>query len=186
VSFKTNYELPTIIGGREVTLKFGAKYSTRDVAADEERFRDRTTTAPVNPGALAPLLSDRQSKNYDYDLGVKFDHGLATNYLDGIRGTSTGAASRRTPQSITADYTANEDILSGYGQARLDIGATNVLVGLRVEKTDFEGSATSVSAANVQTPVSVKRDQTDFFPNLTLRHSFSDQLIGRFALTRAI
>ncbi len=32
----------------------------------------------------------------------------------------------------------------------------------------------------------IKRDQTDFFPNLTLRHSFSDQLVGRFALTRAI
>lgn len=186
VSFRTNYEVPTIVGDREVTLKFGAKYSTRDVTADEERFRDRTRTSPVNPGALASLLSDRPSQNYGYDLGVKFDHGLATDYLDGIRGTSTGAASRRVPQSITADYTANEDILSGYGQARFDIGATNVLVGLRVEKTDFEGSAVSVNAANVETPVSVSRDQTDFFPNLTLRHSFSDQLVGRFALTRAI
>lgn len=186
VSFKTNYELPTIIAGREVTLKFGAKYSTRDVSADEERYRDRTKTSPVNPGALADLLSGRPSRNYDYDLGVKFDHGLATDYLNGIRATSTTAASRRTPQSVTADYTANEDILAGYGQARFDIGATNVLLGLRVEKTDFEGGATSVSATNVQMPVSVKRDQTDFFPNLTLRHSFSDHLIGRFALTRAI
>lgn len=186
VSFRTNYEVPTIVGDREVTLKFGAKYSTRDVTADEERFRDRTRTSPVNPGALASLLSDRPSQNYGYDLGVKFDHGLATDYLDGIRGTSTGAPSRRVPQSITADYTANEDILSGYGQARFDIGATNVLVGLRVEKTDFEGSAVSVNAANVETPVSVSRDQTDFFPNLTVRHSFSDQLVGRFALTRAI
>ena len=186
VSFRTNYELPTVISGREVTLKFGAKYSTRDVSADEERFRDRTQTAPVNPGALAGLLSDRPSQNYDYNLGVKFDHGLATDYLDGIRATSTTAASRRTPQSITADYTANEDILAGYGQARFDVGATNVLIGLRVEKTDFEGSATSVSAASVLTPVTVSRDQTDFFPNLTLRHSFSENLIGRFALTRAI
>nr|WP_314122976.1 TonB-dependent receptor plug domain-containing protein [uncultured Brevundimonas sp.] len=63
VAFKTNFELPTVIGGREVTLKFGAKYSTRDVTADEERFRDRDVAA--NPGALAPLLSDRPSQNYD-------------------------------------------------------------------------------------------------------------------------
>nr|WP_314433428.1 TonB-dependent receptor [uncultured Brevundimonas sp.] len=186
VSFRTNYELPTVIGGREVTLKFGAKYSTRDVSADEERFRDRTQTAPVNPGALAGLLSDRPSQNYDYNLGVKFDHGLATDYLDGIRATSTNAASRRTPQSITADYTANEDILAGYGQARFDVGATNVLIGLRVEKTDFEGSAVSVDSKSVETPVTVSRDQTDVFPNLTLRHNFSENLIGRFALTRAI
>ncbi len=187
VSFKTNVELPTVIGGHEVTLKFGAKYSTRDVYADEERYRDRTTTAPVNPGALATLLSDRVSQNYDYNLGVKFDHDLVAAYLDGIRATSTNAAARRLPQSISADYTANEDIIAGYGQARFDLGATNVLIGLRVEQTNFDGSAIVVPRnATTGTLTSVSNDRTDFFPNLTLRHSFSESLIGRFALTRAI
>ena len=188
VAFKTNLELPTVIGGREVELKFGAKYSTRDVTADEERFRDRSAAASA--GALAPLLSDRPSQNYDYNLGFKFDAGLVTDYFDRVRAGSTNpdpaAGVRRIPQSITADYTAQEDILAGYGQARFDIGATNVLVGLRVEKTDFEGAAISVALSGAQSPVRVERDQTDFFPNLTLRHSFSDQLVGRFALTRAI
>lgn len=188
VAFTTNLSLPTVIGGREVELKFGAKYSTRDVAADEERFRDRSAAA--SSGALAPLLSDRPSQNYDYNLGFKFDGGLVTDYFDRVRAGSTNpdpaAGVRRIPQSITADYTAQEDILAGYGQARFDIGATNVLVGLRVEKTDFEGSATSVALSGAQSLVKVDRDQTDFFPNLTLRHSFSDQLVGRFALTRAI
>lgn len=184
VAFKTNFELPTVIGGREVTLKFGAKYSTRDVTADEERFRDRDAAA--NPGALAPLLSDRPSQNYDYNLGFKFDQGLASDYFDRIAATSKSAAARRLPQSLTADYTANEDILAGYGQARLDVGATNILVGLRVEKTDFEGSALRVPPSGAPVTTEIKRDQTDFFPNLTLRHSFSDQLVGRFALTRAI
>ncbi|MFN3838453.1 MAG: TonB-dependent receptor [Brevundimonas sp.] len=184
VAFKTNFELPTVIGGREVTLKFGAKYSTRDVTADEERFRDRDVAA--NPGALAPLLSDRPSQNYDYNLGFKFDQGLASDYFDRIAATSKSAAARRLPQSLTADYTANEDILAGYGQARLDVGATNILVGLRVEKTEFEGSALRVPPSGAPVTTEIKRDQTDFFPNLTLRHSFSDQLVGRFALTRAI
>ena len=184
VAFKTNFELPTVIGGREVTLKFGAKYSTRDVTADEERFRDRDVAA--NPGALAPLLSDRPSQNYDYNRGFKFDQGLASDYFDRIAATSKSAAARRLPQSLTADYTANEDILAGYGQARLDVGATNILVGLRVEKTDFEGSALRVPPSGAPVTTEIKRDQTDFFPNLTLRHSFSDQLVGRFALTRAI
>ena len=190
VSFKTNYELPTVIGGRDVTLKFGAKYSTRDVSADEERFRHRngdTNPAPLNPGSLASMLSDRASQNYDYNLGFKMDHGLVSDYLGrAAEAGSKGVTARRTPQSITADYTANEDILSGYGQARFDIGATNVLIGLRVEKTSFEGSAVNVALSNAQTTVNVDRDQTDFFPNLTIRHSFSDQLVGRFALTRAI
>lgn len=186
VSFQTNFELPTVISGREVMLKFGAKYSTRDVFADEERYRDRTTAAPVNPGLLAPLLSDRTSQNYDYYLGVKFDHGLVNDYFDSIRGVSTNAAARRMPQSISADYTASEDILAGYGQARFDIGATNVLVGLRVEQTNFDGSALRVPPAGAPVEVNVSNDRTDFFPNLTIRHSFNDNLIGRFALTRAI
>ncbi|EHN76638.1 TonB-dependent receptor subfamily, partial [Streptomyces coelicoflavus ZG0656] len=138
VAFKTNFELPTIIGGREVELKFGAKYSAREVTADEERFRDRSAAA--NPGTLAPLLSDRPSQNYDYNLGFKFDAGLVTDYFDRVRAGSTNpdsaAGVRRIPQSITADYTAKEDILAGYAQARFDLGATDVLVGLRVEKTD--------------------------------------------------
>ena len=183
-AFKTNFELPTVIAGREVMLKFGAKYSSRDVTADEERFRDRDAAA--SPGGMAPLLSETTSQNYDYKLGFKFDHGLVADYFDRIAATSKSSAARRMPQSITADYTANEDILSGYGQARFDIGATNVLVGLRLEKTDFEGSALNVPASGSPVTVKVDRDQTDFFPNLTLRHSFSDQLIGRFALTRAI
>lgn len=187
VSFKTNVEIPTVLSGREVTLKFGAKYATRDVYADEERYRDRTSTAPVNPGLLAPLLSDRPSQNYDYDLGVKFDHGRVADYFDAVRAVSTAAAARRLPQSISADYTANEDILAGYGEAKFDLGATNVLVGLRVEQTNFDGSALVVPRnGTVGVMTEVSKDRTDVFPNLTLRHSFSEALIGRFALTRAI
>ncbi|MET4683909.1 TonB-dependent receptor [Brevundimonas faecalis] len=189
VSFKTNFELPTVIAGREVTLKFGGKYSTRDVVADEERFRHRSSDkpAPLDPGTMASLLSDQLSRNYDYNLGFKLNHDLVSDYLAraAVAG-SKSAAARRMPQSLTADYTANEDILSGYGQARFDVGATNVLVGLRIEKTDFEGSALNVPNTGAPVKITVDRDQTDFFPNLTLRHSFSDQLIGRFALTRAI
>ncbi|WP_428151417.1 TonB-dependent receptor [Brevundimonas sp.] len=194
VSFKFNLELPTVIGGRDVTWRLGGKMSTRNVFADEERYRDRTATAPVNPGALMPLLSDRESRNYGYALGFKFDHDLVSNYLDQIRALSTNAASRRIPQSWTADYTADEEITAGYGQAQFDIGATNVLVGLRVENTDFKAGAFLALATTavgnvqgyVQSPIAMQRDRTDFFPNLTLRHGFSDALIGRFALTRAI
>ncbi len=187
VAVKANLELPTVLFDRDVTLKFGAKYSTRDITADEERYRDRTTTAPVNPGLLAPLLSTSPSQNYDYDLGLKFDHDLVETYLDGVRAVSTNAASRRIPQSLSADYTAQEDILAGYGQARFDIGATNVLVGLRLEQTSFDGSALVVPPGGTTgTLRTVGREQTDFFPNLTVRHSFNDNLIGRVALTRAI
>jgi TonB-dependent receptor len=89
------------------------------------------------------------------------------------------------PDSLTADYTAQEDILAGYGQARFDVGATNITLGLRVEQTNFDGSAPTVIDGALST-AAVSRDDTEFFPNLTVRHAFNDNLIGRVALTRSI
>lgn len=185
-ALKTNLEIPANIGGRDVELRFGGKYASRDVAADEERFRDRASSA--SPGTLAELLSDQSSRNYDYDLGFKMNKDLVSEYL--ARAASAGSrsdATRRMPQSVSADYNAKEDILAGYGQARFDIGNTNILLGLRVEQTTFEGSAIRFDeGTGLGTSQQVDRDYTDFFPNLTVRHSFNENLIGRFALTRAI
>lgn len=183
VAFRTNLEIPSDFAGREVTWKFGMKYSTRDVVADEERQRDRAASA--NPGTLASLWGTEQGRNFGYHLGTQFNQGLVDEYL----ARSKAASPRRMPDSIVADYEANEDILAGYGQARFDMGATNITVGLRVEQTSFEGSAASLvdSDGTAGFPiVKVERDDTEFFPNLTLRHAFNDNLIGRFALTRSI
>ena len=179
VAFKTNFELPSQFAGRDVTWKFGAKFNSREINADEQRYRNRASSA--SPGTLASVLSDRESRNYDYDLGFKFDADLADAYFASAR----AASPIREPDSITADYTAREDILAGYAQARFDLGATNVIVGVRVENTKFDGDAAKVVDGAVS-PTSVSRDDTEFFPNLTVRHSFSDNLIGRFALTRSI
>ena len=185
VAFRTNLEIPSQFAGREVAWKFGLKYATRDVDADEERQRNRAGAA--SPGTLASMWGDSQGRNFGYNLGTQYDKGLVDAYLAAAK----AASPRRMPDSLTADYTAQEDILAGYGQARFDIGATNITVGLRVEQTKFDGSALSVVDfdANDPTtvkPVSVSRDDTEFFPNLTVRHAFNDNLIGRLALTRSI
>ncbi|WP_292035294.1 MULTISPECIES: TonB-dependent receptor [unclassified Brevundimonas] len=184
VAFRTNLEIPSQFAGREVDWKFGLKYATRDVDADEERQRDRASSA--NPGTLASLLGDTQGRNFGYQLGTQYDKGLVDAYLAAAK----GASPRRMPDSLTADYTAQEDILAGYGQARFDVGATNITVGLRVEQTKFDGSAPTYSIDEDENEVyataNVSRDDTDFFPNLTVRHAFNDNLIGRFALTRSI
>ena len=189
LTLAANLELPSQFGGRDITWKFGGKYRTRDVLADEERFRSRDDAhAPAL--SYADLLTGEHSRNYDYILGYKFDNGLVDEYF----GQARGSSARRMPDSVVADYEAQEDILSAYGQARFDIGATNVILGLRVENTRFEGSAPTYNITETEDGEEVEtygvarvdRDDTEFFPNLTVRHSFSDNLIGRFALTRAI
>lgn len=179
IAFRTDIELPGMIGDRAVMWKFGAKYRTRDVDADEGRQRNRDASASAGP--LADLLSGNEARNFDYFLGYKYDVDLVDAYLAAAKPLSPP----RMPDSVTADYSASEDILAGYGQARIDVGATNIIVGLRVEQTRFDGSAPTVIDDVIST-AEISREYTDFFPNLTVRHNFSDNLIGRLALTRSV
>ncbi|KAK0330392.1 hypothetical protein LTR94_033044, partial [Friedmanniomyces endolithicus] len=149
-----------------------------------DRFRSRDA-AHAPSQSYADLLTGSDSRNYDYLLGKKFNNGLVDDYFGQMRPLSP----IRPADSIAADYTAKEDILSAYAQGRLDIGATNIIFGLRVENTKFEGEAASLIDNDGTKPYDmarVDRDDTEFFPHLTVRHSFSDNLIGRFALTRSI
>ncbi|WP_312127826.1 TonB-dependent receptor [Brevundimonas sp.] len=184
-----NFELPSTIANQEVTWKFGGKFRSRDIVADEERSRTRDEDhAPTQ--SYGDLLTDKESVNYDYLLGHKFNNGLIDEYLAGAR----GLAGRQMPDSILADYEAQEDILSAYAQARMDIGATTIIAGLRVENTKFDGTANTFrldiddegEESEIFGTASVSRDDIEFFPNLTIRHAFSDNLIGRAALTRSI
>ena len=76
------------------------------------------------------MWGDEQGRNFGYNLGTQYDKGLVDAYLAAAK----AASPRRMPDSLTADYTAQEDILAGYGQARFDIGATNITIGLRVDE----------------------------------------------------
>jgi TonB-dependent receptor len=166
---QANLELPASFGDQALTWKFGGKFRTRDVVADEERYRTRNSAhAPTQ--SYGDLLTDRESVNYDYILGHKFNNDLVDQYLNSAR--ADGLAERRMPDSILADYTAQEDITSAYAQAKMDIGATTIIAGLRVENTGFDGSANTFrldidEATGDETEIfgtaNVSRDDTEFW-----------------------
>lgn len=167
--------------GELVTFSTGGKYRERHINADEERFRDRRTSAAPSQ-TLAGLLSDEDSRNFGYDLGKRFDTGLADAYFDATK----AASERRLPQSLTADYTAEEKILGLFGMAKYVKDGTTLVAGLRVETTDFESTAPSVSRTGAVVTARGHNGYADFFPNLTLRQAFTPNLILRAALSRAI
>ena len=174
-------DIPQPLGSGTATLSAGGKYRARNITADEERLRDqRASAAPTQ--TLAGLLSDEDSRNFDYDLGKRFNTGLADAYFDATK----AAAQRRLPQSVTADYRATEKILGMFGMGKFQFGDTTLIAGLRVEVTDFRSEAPSVARNGAITTARGDNNYTDFFPNLTLRQAFTPNLIGRAALTRAI
>ncbi len=185
IAARINYAFNGSLFANPAEFRTGASVRDRDVTNDNEQYRDRRGVA--NPGQpLSAFLSDERSQNFGYFLGQKYDPARVTAYLNGIEATSTQAAARRVPQSTTADYDAAERIYAVYGMATVEAGATRVVAGLRVEHTEFEGSAPFIDDNETIRINSVSRDYTNWFPNLTVRHEFSDNFIGRVALTRAI
>ena len=180
-------ELPSTLAGLPVTYSVGGRFRDRSVTANEERLRDRRASAAPD-GTMADMLSDVESRNHGYFLGNKFIPSLVDEYFDRTKPSSE----RRIPQSITADYDANEKILGIFGMARFDLPSTLIVAGVRYETTDFRGSAPTydesagVAAADRIGTATAKSRYGRWFPNLTVRHNFSDNLVGRFALTRAI
>ncbi|MFN9958640.1 MAG: TonB-dependent receptor domain-containing protein, partial [bacterium] len=93
----------------------------------------------------------------------------------------------RPEQSATADYQADEKILSGYAMWDLDFDRLGVIAGIRVEKAETEGSAPVFNASTGA--ISTRSDSksyTDLFPGLTLRYELNDNLIARAAITRGM
>ena len=179
---KVNLAVPVVIGGGEGELKFGAKYKASERKADENRYRDRASTAaPATP--LAGFLTAEASRNYGYDLGFKVDPSLADAYYDATKSRSP----IRAEQSATADYTADETVLAGYAMADLDFGRLSMVAGLRVERTETEGSAPVFNQATGTIAARTdKRSYTDVFPGVTLRYEISDAFIARAAVTRGM
>jgi TonB-dependent receptor len=182
LSLNTEVRIPVMIGERTANLSFGAGYRDRDITADEERLRDRRASA--NPGVtMASMLTDNASTNYDYQLGRKFDRDLVDAYADRTK----GASERRMPQSITADYEASEKVLAGFAMGEMTFGDTNVIAGIRVENTKFDASAPTFNETTGAIGLATaSKDYTEWFPNLTVRHAFTPELIGRFALSRGL
>ena len=177
-----NASTDVTVGAGSGTFQFGFKLRDGDRAADEDRFRDRASSAAPS-GNLASFLTGTPSRNYGYDLGFKVDTSLADAYFDATKARSP----IRAEQSATADYQAEEKILAGYASWDLDFDRLGVLAGVRVEKTETTGSApvfdTRTGTIRTQTDT---RSSTDLFPGLTLRYAFNEGLIGRAALTRGM
>ncbi|QBX37430.1 TonB-dependent receptor [Brevundimonas sp. S30B] len=181
-----NLSIPTTLFNQPAEWKFGGRLRQRDIESDEESFRNRDASARPALG-FADLLSDTPSRNFDYDLGFKYDADLVLDYF-GSQGPLTAApAYRRIANSTTTDYTAQEDIYAAYGMTRIQFDRANLILGLRVERTDFEGAAPVFNEDTEDFTVSsFSRSYTEVFPNATLRYAFSDNLVGRVALTRGI
>jgi TonB-dependent receptor len=185
-AFQANVKIPTEMFGAPATLQMGARARFAEIETDNEQWRDRAgSAAPSVP--MSALLSNEPSQNFAYVLGNKFDSDLVRAYFSSASATSQVPGTRRISNSIVSDFEAGEDIYAGYAMTRIEFPNANLIIGARVEHTEFSGSAPVFNEASETFVVGqVDRSYTDFFPNLTLRYDLGNDLIARFALSRAI
>lgn len=188
IALAANLTIPGALFGQSATHQFGGRARWRDVESDDENYRDRRASSAPDQD-LASLLSRRVSQNFDYHLGDKFNSGTVIDYFNRIAPVVTGAPdeTRRLPQSIESDYTAEERIYAAYGMSRVEFDRADLIFGLRVEHTEFEGAAPNFNTDSETFEINrASQSHTHLFPNLTLRYEISDNLIARGALTRSI
>lgn len=84
----------------------------------------------------------------------------------------------------------NENIYAGYGQYSTMIGQVDLVAGLRVENTEGTYRANAIttdSSGNTTiTPTVNKHSYTNFFPDVSLKYPYSDELQFRLAYSTAI
>jgi TonB-dependent receptor len=182
ISVAANLEVLGRLFATPASHKVGVKLRGRSKTADEERWRDRRAqSAPPSP--ITSYVGDVVSDNFQYLLGSKFDPSATRAYLDSARSTSEP----RIPESFLADYEVDERHLRG---VRLDAAEAGP-VGPAAR-----GARRAHRAGDLRAGLQPRNRRAlrphgqpqlhERVPGATLRHAFTDRLIGRAAATRAI
>jgi len=103
--------------------------------------------------------------------------------------------------STSNDWKVDEDIYAAYGMVKYMPDRLIVTAGVRVEYTDFSSDGNEVELFEegasyqgqvleddlvVTTPISDSRNYTDILPSINVRYEFTDQILGRAAISRSV
>lgn len=89
------------------------------------------------------------------------------------------------PDSVLDDWRSDEDVWAGYAMGGVTFGQTNVIAGVRVERTEFETRGNQFRGTAI-TPTSTGRDYDNVLPSVVLRHDFNRRLVARASYSTSI
>ncbi|MEM7730055.1 MAG: TonB-dependent receptor [Pseudomonadota bacterium] len=123
------------------------------------------TLAEVANGALAEV---------DFQGGYRFPTRISVPLSDAV----AGSGRLESAFTRTSGSEAGEDVLAGYVMAELDRGPFGLVGGVRVERTEYEG--TPLGGATVE------GDYTNWLPSVNMRYELTDDIILRAAASRTL
>lgn len=181
-SLAANISMPMTFGRGFGELKFGMKYVTKEKTRDQDRKVTKINAANLS---LSDVTRGDVSQNFNIILGERFFLNFFDQYGSTYQSQPDFVSVPR--RNFTSDYSAEQDIIAGYGMATVDWDETRMVAGLRVERTEFTGNAFRFNRqTNGVTPTSDGKTETHFFPNLQFRREIGADGILRVAYTTAV
>lgn len=190
-TFQGDLKIDMEFGQHSGYLKFGIKYGLRD------KFRDRTNqnyTAATDftladTGLFGPGPTDFIDGQHPLGPILDFEGHEALFVSNPSMFELDGEGSAE--NSISSDYSIEEDILAAYGMASVDFGDWTVLGGVRVEQTEADYDAFFINfppadPLNPATPISGSTDYVDVLPSLHATYRPNDNIVVRAAYTNTI
>ncbi len=175
--------------GDSGTVKFGLRARLRDKSFDDERRRNSSAADFAKLGITMSdmLCSDLgPSNNFDFFLtGRRFCRDIFTRFAPPLQASANHI--RLIPDSITADYSASEDVHAGY--VRLDANWNNLtmVAGVRHERTSTEGQAVQFNTdTGAVTPTISSRDYSHVLPSVHFRYETNPDSILRASYSTAL
>ncbi|MBL9194303.1 MAG: TonB-dependent receptor [Opitutaceae bacterium] len=182
------------LAGLPVQFKAGAKIRsrTRDLNETVRSYNQNANwslTGYTGQADIPSLIAGYRATGTSdgrYDYGYFLDPSVVRRVSDTLiaRGLVTPLASNAF-NSLYNDYSAREDITSGYFMGQTSRGRLTVLAGLRAEQTRTRFDTFNV-IDGVPVAISPKRDYTDWLPGLHVRYDLSKNLVIRGAYTETI
>ncbi|SFF52827.1 TonB-dependent receptor [Thermoflexibacter ruber] len=194
-SAKINFGIPFQLNENNGIIKFGTKYrnitSTRRIEFDE---RDFVNDGTVNTTSLfASVLSGREDQQFlrgRVRFGPTINPSLTDQFINANASLFQRDEQSNLNQSVPQFYDANEEVIAGYGMAKLNIKKFMFLAGLRYERTNvtykafaYETSDGSNVSSGTISEVAGNRSFDFLLPNFHIKYSIDPLTILRAALT---
>jgi len=186
-SFEFNARRDTRFGQHYGFLQAGFQYRTRDKSYDATTL----VYGDYDDGSGNALTLATFAQSIDYDLATDFGPAPSAGQVRAFFNTNRANFDLDADDTFIAsaadDYSAAEDVLSGYIMGSVDIDALRIVAGVRVENTEFETTGNQIDEDTVTaTAVSASNDYTDVLPSVNLRYEASERLVLRGAYYASI
>ncbi len=155
------------------------------------RFKSKDSDAEVFVSDDNPVAVEDFGANATFGRRDAFGTGLPYVAQD-FRSTflenePVFAVERELADSSFEDFQSDEDVIAAYIQLELSASEWDIILGARVEDTDFEtrGFAYNDDTETVE-PTRGENSYTSFLPGIHFRRGFGDEMVFRFSAHRAI